>query len=198
MAKTESEQPAPNTNPESSGTMQWYVLKVTSNRERTIKENLIRRMKRDGLEQYFGEIIIPTEKVAETKNGKKRVTERKLYPGYIMIQMIINEDSWYLVRATSGVGDFTGAGGEPIPMKDEEIRRMLGQEEQKKKVDVVAPKIKMDFASGDRVKIKEGTFEGFEATVDAVDDTNGRVTVLIEIFGRSTPYELEYWQIERV
>jgi transcriptional antiterminator NusG len=181
---------------ESTGQMQWYVLKVTSNRERTIRDNLLRRMKRDGIEHFFGEIIIPTEKVAETKGGKKRVTERKLYPGYIMIQMILNEESWFLVRETGGVGDFTGAAGKPIPMKDEEIRKMLGQEV--KKDEPSAPKIKMQFATGDRVKIKEGGFDGFEGMVDKIDETSGKVSVLVEIFGRSTPVELEYWQIERI
>lgn len=178
------------------GQMEWYVLKVQSNRERTIKENILRRVKREGLERFFGEIIIPTEKVAETKGGKKRVSERKLYPGYIMIKMILNEESWFLVRETSGVGDFTGAAGKPIPMQEHEIKKMLGTEEAK--TETAAPKIKINFAQGDTVKIKEGTFESFEGTVDAVDQASGRVTVFIEIFGRSTPVELEYWQIEKI
>ena len=177
------------------GTLRWYVLKVQSNREKSIRDNLQRRVKREGLEKYFGEIIIPTEKVAETKGGKKRVTERKLYPGYIMVQMILNDETWFLVRETSGVGDFTGAAGEPIPMQDHEIQRMLGLEVAKKE-EAVAPKIKIEFSPGDRVKIKEGTFESFEGTVDTVDEASGRVNVLIEIFGRSTPVELEYWQVE--
>ena len=170
-------------------------MKVQSNREKSIRDNLQRRVKREGLEKYFGEIIIPTEKVAETKGGKKRVTERKLYPGYIMVQMILNDETWFLVRETSGVGDFTGAAGEPIPMQDHEIQRMLGLEVAKKE-EAVAPKIKIEFSPGDRVKIKEGTFESFEGTVDTVDEASGRVNVLIEIFGRSTPVELEYWQVE--
>src|SRR5579872_6751783 len=85
--------------------LRWYVLKVQSNREKSIRENILRRVRREGLERFFGEIIIPTEKVAETKGGKKRITERKLYPGYIMVQMILNDESWFLVRETSGVGD---------------------------------------------------------------------------------------------
>jgi transcriptional antiterminator NusG len=100
------------------------------------------------------------------------------------------------VRETGGVGDFTGAAGKPIPMKDEEIRKMLGQEV--KKDEPSAPKIKMQFATGDRVKIKEGGFDGFEGMVDKIDETSGKVSVLVEIFGRSTPVELEYWQIERI
>src|ERR1700682_309010 len=131
--------------------LRWYVLKVQSNREKSIRENILRRVRREGLERFFGEIIIPTEKVAETKGGKKRITERKLYPGYIMVQMILNDESWFLVRETSGVGDFTGAAGKPIPMQDHEIQRMLGLETAKE--DVTQPKIKIDFAPGDRVKI---------------------------------------------
>ncbi len=177
-------------------TLRWYVLKVQSNREKSIRDNILRRVRREGLERFFGEIIIPTEKVAETKGGKKRVTERKLYPGYIMIQMILNDESWFLVRETSGVGDFTGAAGKPIPMQDHEIQRMLGLEIAKE--EVTQPKIKISVAPGDRVKIKEGTFESFEGTVDTVDEASGRVNVLIEIFGRSTPVELEYWQVEAV
>jgi len=178
-----------------SGQMQWYVLKVQSNRERTIRENLLRRIKRDNLEEYFGEIIIPTEKVAETKSGKKRITERKLYPGYIMIQMTLNDESWYLVRDTSGVGDFTGAANKPIPMEEHEIARLLGLEDAKEDEPT---KIKMDFAVGDLVKINEGSFESFEGSIEAVDEASGKITVLIEIFGRSTPAELEYWQVEKV
>src|SRR5437879_920027 len=186
----------PNPAADADEQMRWYVLKVQSNREKSIRENIMRRVRREGLERFFGEIIIPTEKVAETKGGKKRVTERKLYPGYIMVQMILNDESWFLVRETSGVGDFTGAAGKPIPMQDHEIQRMLGLETAKE--EVTQPKIKIPVHPGDRVKIKDGTFESFEGTVDTVDEASGRVNVLIEIFGRSTPVELEYWQVEAV
>ena len=175
--------------------MQWYVLKVQSNREKSIRNSLLRRIKREGLEADFGEIIIPTEKVVETKGGRKRVTERKLYPGYIMVHMRLTDESWYLVRDTSGVGDFTGAAGKPIPMRDDEIKRMLGLEEEKEADQV---KIKISFSPGDVVKISEGTFESFEGSIDAIDEASGKITVLIEIFGRSTPVELEYWQVEKV
>lgn len=180
---------------EGPGKRLWYVLKVQSNREKSIRESLLRGIKRDGLEEYFGEIIIPTEKVVETKGGKKRVFERKLYPGYLMIQVELNDDSWYLVRSTNGVGDFTGAAGKPIPMQEHEIARMLGREETKEETPV---KIKLDFQTGDVVKIKDGTFEGFEGTIESIDEASGKVTVLIEIFSRPTPTELEYWQIEKV
>ncbi len=175
--------------------MEWYVLKVQSNRERTIRESLLRRIKRDGLEEYFGEVIIPTEKIVDTKGGKKRVTEHKLYPGYMMIQMELNDDSWYLVRDTGGVGDFTGAAGKPIPMEEAEIARMLGREESK----VAEPtRMKIDLATGETVKIKEGSFESFEGAIDKIDEEHGKVTVLVEIFGRSVPTELEYWQVEKL
>jgi len=173
----------------------WYVLKVQSNREKSIRDNLLRRVKREGLERYFGEIKIPTEKVAETKGGKKKVTERKLYPGYLFVEMVLNEETWFLVRETSGIGDFTGAAGKPIPMEEHEIAKMLGRETEKAAEPV---RVKIDFVPGDTVKVKEGAFESFEGTVDAVDEANGRVTVLIEIFGRSTAVELEYWQVEAV
>lgn len=173
----------------------WYVLKVQSNRERTIRDSLVRSIKREGLEEFFGEVIIPTEKVAETKGGKKKVTERKLFPGYIMIQMELNDETWYLVRETSGVGDFTGAAGKPIPMQEHEIARMLGKEEGK---DEEPTHIKIEFSRGDIVKIKEGAFESFEGSIEEIDQSSGKVTVLIEVFGRTTPVELEYWQVEAV
>lgn len=175
--------------------MDWYILKVQSNREDSIREGLIRRVKIAGLEEYFGEIIVPTEKVTEFKGGKKRVMKRKLYPGYIVVNMEINEDTWFLVRETPGIGDFTGAAGTPTPMLPHEVQRILAKTEEKQ--DEV-PKLKIGFNVGDRVKINEGTFENFEGEVHTIDETSGRVTVMINIFGRSTPVELEYWQIESV
>jgi len=182
--------------PEQLQEMQWYVLKVQSNREKSIREAIWKQIRRAGAEEFFKDILIPTEKVVETKGGKKKVTERKLYPGYIMIQMILNDESWYLVRDTNGVGDFTGAQNKPIPMQENEIRRMLGDREA---VATEQPaKIKIDLNIGETVKIKEGGFESFEGTIDSIDDTSGKITVLVEIFGRSTPVELEHWQLERV
>lgn len=206
-AATESAEPAdePAAAPAASGKeevadedvppMDWYILKVQSNREDTIREALLRRVKVDGQEEMFGEVIVPTEMVTEFKNGKKKVVKRKLYPGYIMIQMAVNDDTWFLVRDTPGIGDFTGAGGKPIPMQEHEVSRLLAKQEEKT---TEAPKLQISFKAGDRVKINEGTFENFEGEVDAIDEANGRVTVMINIFGRSTPVELEYWQIESV
>ena len=175
--------------------MDWYILKVQSNREESIREGLRRRVSIAGLDRYFGDIIIPTEKVTEFKGGKRKVFKRKLYPGYLVVQMEINEDTWFLVRETPGIGDFTGAAGHPTPMQAREVAAIRAKQEEKTDE---APKLKINFKVGDHVKIKEGTFENFEGEVANIDETNGRVTVLINIFGRSTPVDIEYWQVENV
>jgi transcriptional antiterminator NusG len=174
---------------------QWYILKVQTNREESIRDALQRRVAMEGLEKYFGDIIVPTEMISEFKGGKKRVSKRKLYPGYIVVNMEINDDTWYLVRETSGIGDFTGAMGRPTPMAPEDVAKIVAKTEEKPDE---APRVDIRFKPGDRVRIKEGTFENFEGNVEAIDQANGRVTVMINIFGRSTPVELEYWQIEAV
>lgn len=185
----------------------WYVLKVQSNREKSIRDSLLKRIKMEGLEQHFGEVVIPTEKVVETKSGKRKVREQKLYPGYMMINMELNDETWYLVLGTTGIGDFTGAGGKPIPMSETEVSRMLGQEVPASDVPGEAPlptnkdgtpQVRFSVAVGEHVKIKEGAFESFEGTVDALDPASGKVKVLIQIFGRPTEVELEHWQIEKV
>ena len=174
---------------------QWYILKVQTNREESIRDALQRRVAMAGLERFFGEIIVPTEMVSEFKAGKKRVSKRKLYPGYIVVNMEINDDTWYLVRETSGIGDFTGAMGRPTPMAPADVAKIVAKTEEKTDE---APRVDIRFKPADRVRIKEGTFENFEGNVEAIDQANGRVTVMINIFGRSTPVELEYWQIEAV
>ncbi|MDO4588141.1 MAG: transcription termination/antitermination protein NusG [Planctomycetia bacterium] len=174
---------------------QWYILKVQVNREDSIKEGILRRIQLSGLDSYFGEIVVPTEKVTTVKNGKKRISKRKLYPGYLMIFMEITEETWFLIRETSGVGDFTGAGGKPIPMLPHEVQKML-QSEQKETNET--PKLKIPYQVGDRVKIIDGTFKDIEGEVGSIDEIDGRVTVIITIFARNTPVDLEYWQIERV
>ena len=175
--------------------MDWYILKVQSNREDSIRESLKRRVAVAGLDRFFGEIIVPTEMVSEFKGGKKRVVKRKLYPGYLVVNMEINEDTWFLVRETPGIGDFTGSAGKPTPMAPHEVSKIIAKQEEKAEE---APKLKISFNVGDRVKINEGTFENFEGEVDGIDEASGRVTVMINIFGRSTPVELEYWQIESI
>ena len=181
--------------PDEEPQMNWYILKVQSNREESIREGLQRRVSIAGLDRFFGEIIVPTEMVSEFKGGKKRVVKRKLYPGYIVVNMEINDDTWFLVRETPGIGDFTGSAGKPTPMLPHEVQKIVSKQEEKSDE---APKLKINFNVGDRVKINEGTFENFEGDVDAIDEASGRVTVMINIFGRSTPVELEYWQIETI
>jgi transcriptional antiterminator NusG len=195
--KSDRNAPADDPASESAG-RKWYVLKVQSNRERSIRDSLLKRIKREGLEEYFGAIVIPTEKVVETKGGKKKVREQKLFPGYMMIEMELNDATWYLVRDTSGVGDFTGAAGKPIAMQPHEISRMLGEPEEGQEAKPTQPVVKFSVEVGDVVKVKEGPFESFEGTVDSLDETSGKVKVMIEIFGRSTEVELEHWQVEKV
>ena len=132
-----------------------------------------------------------------TKTGKRRIVKKKLYPGYIMVNMAINDDTWFIVRETPGIGDFTGSAGRPSPMNPADVERILrlgvADSEGDQQVKTAIP-----FKSGDRVRVKEGYFQNFEGDVDVVDEANGRVTVMINIFGRSTPVELEHWQIEKV
>lgn len=175
----------------------WYILKVQSNREKSVCAALQRRVKVEGLDDFFGEIIVPTEDVAEFKNGKRRVVKRKLYPGYIVVNMALNDETWFAVRETPGIGDFTGSAGKPAPMLQEEIDRIVKsahpEEEDAEQIKTAIP-----FNLGDRVRIKEGTFENFEGDVEVIDEAGGHVTVVINIFNRSTPVELEHWQIEAV
>ncbi len=175
--------------------MDWYILKVQSNRERSIAESLQRKIAIEGLDRYFGEVVVPTEKVTEFKAGKKKIVERKLYPGYIVVHMCINDDTWFAVRETAGIGDFTGSAGKPSPMLPHEVARIISKEEEEV---AESPKLNINFKIGDRVKIKDGTFESFEGDVNTIDEQNGRINVMINIFGRSTPVELEYWQVENV
>ena len=175
--------------------MSWYVLKVQTNRERTIRDALLKKINGEKLEEYFGEIVIPSERVVDTRSGNHREQDRKLFPGYIMVQMVLNDETWYLVRDTGGVGDFAGAAGKPLPMEQHEVDRMLGRAEQQS---TAVPKVKIGFAIGDLLKIREGTFENFEGRVEGIDEQSGKVSVLIEIFGRSTPVEIDHWQLESV
>ena len=177
------------------GESHWYILKVQSNREDSIREALLRRISMQGMDKWFGEVIVPKEQVTEFKSGKKRVVSRKLYPGYILVNMILNDETWFLVRETGGIGDFTGSAGRPSPMLPQDVAKLLNKAEEKADD---SPRLKISFKKGDRVKINEGTFENFEGEVEEIDEANGRVTVMLSIFGRSTPVDIEYWQIEAV
>lgn len=175
--------------------LDWYILKVQSNREDSIRETLLRRIAMQGMDRWFGEVVVPKEQVTEFKGGKKRVVWRKLYPGYILVNMVLNDETWFLVRETGGIGDFTGSAGKPSPMLPQDVAKLLHKAEEKADE---TPKLKINFKKGDRVKINEGTFENFEGEVEQIDEANGRVTVMLSIFGRSTPVDIEYWQIETV
>lgn len=173
----------------------WYILKVQVNREESIRDAMLRRVKLAGLEQYFGDVVVPTEDVVEfTKTGKKRVVKKKLFPGYIVVDMVLNDDTWFLVRETPGIGDFTGSAGKPTPMLPHEVSRIIRRPEEE---GAEGPKkMSIPFKPGNRVRVKEGYFQNFEGDVETIDEANGRVTVMINIFGRSTPVELEHWQVE--
>ncbi|WP_442512077.1 transcription termination/antitermination protein NusG [Novipirellula sp. SH528] len=176
--------------------MDWYILKVAFNREDSIAEALRKRVRMEGMIEEFGEIVVPTEDVATfTRDGKRRVTKRKLLPGYIMVNMIINDDTWFLVRETGGISDFTGAAGKPMPMEPSDIERFINKPEVDDE-DETPIKTAIPFKVGDRVRVKEGNFENQEGDVDSVDEANGRITVIINIFGRSVPMELDHWQVE--
>jgi len=185
----------------------WYVVKVQSGREESIKEAIERRVKIEGLEECFGQIVIPTEVVTEMRKSKRVKKEHKLYPGYLMVEVEYNDRILYLFRETSGVGDFVGhtivngVPRPPVPMNDREVERMLRQ--QGKPIDdkeegttrrISKPK----FDSGDHVRVNDGTFVGMEGEVMQLHEDKGQVTVQVTIFGRPVNVELEYWQVEKV
>lgn len=171
----------------------WYVVRVQSGREETVKDGLMRRVRAMGLETKISNVIVPTEKVTEIRSGRKSVREKKLYPGYIMIEMEQDKDAWFLVRETPGIGDFLGL-KEPIPMAEHEVTKMLVDQSS---TEEDRPKIKIEVQKGDSVRVKDGPFENFDGVVEEVDAKNGRVKVAITVFGRSTPVDLEYWQLEK-
>ncbi len=178
--------------------MDWYIIKVAFNREDSIRAALMKRVKQFGMDELFGEIIIPTEDVVTfTRNGTRRVVKRKLYPGYLMANMSITDESWFLVRETPGVGDFTGSGGKPTPMEPADVARIIKADQPDEEEDKPL-KTSIPYRAGDRVRVKEGNFQNLEGEVEKVDEANGHVTVIISIFGRSTPVELKHWQVEQI
>jgi len=173
---------------------EWYVLRVASGREETVKEGLVRKIQIAGLEEQIPTVLVPTERVSEIKGGKKRYRERKLYPGYIIVEMDLTDDVWYLIKDTPGIGDFVGSHQNPQPLSPPEVDKILNTIKGKEE----APEVKIDLEAGDGVKIKEGPFENFDGTVDEVFPTKGQVRVIVTIFGRPTPCDLEYWQVEKI
>jgi transcriptional antiterminator NusG len=179
--------------------MQWYVLRVASNKEEQVKDTLANKMKVEGVKSV-GRIIVPTEQIKRIRAGKQRVIKRKLYPGYVFMEMQSKEDGripdevWFIIKETMGVGDFIGTEGVPTPMRDTDVAKMLKEADKPEDT----PNIRVEFNKGDVVKIREGAFENFEGAVDSIDAERGVVRVIVTIFGRSTPLDIEYWQIEKV
>jgi transcriptional antiterminator NusG len=179
--------------------MNWFVLRVASNKENYVRETLLRKVQIEGLSDWVGRIMVPTEKTKTLKGGKARITETKLYPGYVFVEMRlendgrIQQDVFFLIKETTGVGDFVGTAGRPTPMKEHEVEKMLFDSRKPEET----PTVRMEFAKGDAVTIKEGPFENYEGTVDEVMPDKGKVRVLVTIFGRQAPVELEYWQIAK-
>ena len=173
---------------------QWYVLRVQAGREEQVKENLLRRARAAGLEDKIPTILSPTERVSEIKGGQKTVVERKIYPGYLMVEIEIDDETMFIVKDTSGVGDFLGGPNNPVPMSLEEVEKITTEAESKE----ARPAPKIEFDVGDNVRIKEGPFLNFDGAVEEVYPEKGVVRVVVTIFGRATPVELEYWQVEKI
>lgn len=181
--------------------MKWYVLRVASNKEEQVCEALTKKVRLENLEDRVGRILVPTAKEKRMKGGQVKIVEKKLYPGYVFVEMATESDGsimesvWFMIKETMGVGDFIGSDGKPTSMKDHDVEMMLAAAA---KPEEQATLKGMEFAKGDRVKIREGSFENYEGNVDTIDETKGIVTVLLTIFGRATPVDVEYWQLEKL
>jgi transcriptional antiterminator NusG len=178
----------------------WYVLRVQSNREDKVRRSLEDHVKLKGLEHLISRVVVPSEKVSVIKGGKKRITERKIYPGYVMAEVEVDEngqipsDVWFLIRETPGAGDFIGSEQMPVPMAEYEVEKILSEAVVKEEV----PKSRIEFNEGDKVRVKEGPFENFDGIIEEVFPASGRVKIILMVFGRPTPVELEYWQVESI
>ena len=179
--------------------MDWFVLRVASNKESSVRETLLRKVQIEGMQHLVGRIMVPTEKTKTLKGGKQKISENKLYAGYVFVEMRLEpdgripQDVFFLIKETTGVGDFVGTAGRPTPMAPHEVEKMLHDSKKPEE----APQLKMDFAKGDNVIIKEGAFQGYEGTIDEVFPDKGQVRVLVTIFGRQAPVDMEYWFVQR-
>ena len=172
----------------------WYVVHAYSGFEKSVQRALVERISRAGMEDKFGQILVPVEEVVEMKSGQKNISERKFFPGYVLVEMDMDEQSWHLVKNTPKVTGFVGGGVRPIPLTPEEADSLL------KQVDsgTAAPREQIRFIKGDNVRIIDGPFLGFNGLVEEVDSDHNRVKVMVSIFGRSTPVELGFLQVERI
>jgi len=169
----------------------WYVVHSYSGYENKVKKNLENRIESMGMHEQIFRVVVPTEEQVELKGGQRRTAERRIFPGYILVEMVLTDDSWYVVRNTPGVTGFVGLGNKPTALLPEEVDRIL------KRMEAEAPTIKVNFKEGDSVQISDGPFKDFHGTVDYIDTEKGKVKVLVSFFGRETPVELDFLQVER-
>ena len=181
--------------------MQWYVLRVASNREDQVRDALDRKVKIESLGDRIHRVLVPTQKEKRMRGGRARIYHRKLYPGYVFVEMATDPDGsvpenvWFMIKETSGVGDFISSGGKPTAMSMQEVAKMLAAVIRPDDTPTLA---NLRFKKGDKVKVQEGPFENFEGVVDEINTQKGTVRVIVTIFGRATPIEIEYWQVELV
>jgi transcription termination/antitermination protein NusG len=189
VAEQEQDQKQPE---QSSEDRRWYVIHTYSGYENKVKQNLEHRIESMEMRDQIFRVIVPTEEEIEIKNGQRRTVQKKVFPGYVLVQMKLTDDSWYVVRNTPGVTSFVGMGNKPTPLEDEEVKTILKQMEEE------APKVKVNYMVGQAVKIIDGPFTDFEGVVDAIDQERGRVRVLVSFFGREAPVELDFLQVEKL
>lgn len=170
----------------------WYVLHTYSGLEEAVEHNLKQRIESMDMEDKIFNILIPKEKKIKIKNGKRKVVEDKIYPGYVLVEMVVTDESWYVVRNTPHVTGFVGSGTTPTPVSDEEIKSL------QKRMGVNEPEYQIDVAKKDPVRISDGPFKGMEGKVASIDETRGKVKVMISMFGRETSVELDFLQIKKI
>lgn len=179
-----------NANPD----LKWYVVHAYSGMEKAVERNIVERVQRAGMQGKFGRILVPTEEVVEVKNGVKRTTERKFFPGYVLVEMVMDDDTWHLVKHTSKVTGFVGgARNRPASISEDEVMKIVNQMQEGSD----RPKHKVEFDVGEYVRVKEGPFADFNGTVEEVNYEKSKLRVLVTIFGRATPVELEFGQVEK-
>lgn len=178
---------------ESGSRMQWYIIHTYSGFENKVMQSLRQRADAYGMGDKIGQILVPTEDVAEIRDGKKVVTKKKFFPGYVLVQMEMSDEAWHVVRSTPKVTGFVGGGQRPLPMTQEEVDRILNQVHVTKE----RPKPKFDYRVGDTVKITDGPFSNFTGVVEEVNEDRATLKVMVSIFGRATPVELEFHQVKR-
>lgn len=172
----------------------WYVIHTQTGYEDKIKLNIEKKAREKSLDGLIAQILIPTEKVSEVKGGKKKISFRKFYPGYVLIEMDLTDSLWYLIKITAGVTGFIGPKARPQALKESEIKAILRQAEEKRE----KPTPKVIFNKGENVRVTVGPFTNFNGTVDETNPGKGKLKVTVSIFGRATPVELEYWQVEKI